>query len=135
MGLPTPGPEALVPQKSKCIRGGIDLWEPRGTNDVFRVLLVLLADVFHQFFVRPQTRRKPHSERLRVGSRIVDCGLVHERSEVSVCGCPRKSNQNLSLNPTVSMTSVSPSHRPTECPYQVGSGSSGCLRPSMKIWR
>src|SRR5262245_17450538 len=52
-----------------------------------------------------------------------------------VCGCPSKSNQNLSLYPMVSTTNVSPSHRPVECPYQVGSGSFGCGRPSIKICR
>ena len=36
----------------------------------------------------------------------------------SVCGCPRRSNQNLSLKPTVSMTSVSPSNEPMEWPNQ-----------------
>src|SRR2546427_39951 len=35
----------------------------------------------------------------------------------------------------VSTTSVSPSHFPTEYPYQVGSGSSGSLRPSIQISR
>ena len=40
---------------------------------------------------------------------------------------PRRSNQNLSLKPIVSTTSVSPSHRPIEWPYHVGVGSSGML--------
>ena len=54
----------------------------------------------------------------------------------SVCGVPCRSNQNLSLNPTVSMTRVSLlSNHPIECPNQVGSSSGGCFRPSMKIWR
>ena len=65
-------------------------------------------------------------------------GRVH-RSIVcsfSVCGVPLRSNQNLSLKPTVSMTSVSLfSQWPMEWPNQVGSSSAGCLRPSMKIWR
>ena len=49
----------------------------------------------------------------------------------SVCGVPRRSNQNLSLKPTVSTMSVSPSQRPIECPSHAGTRSSGCLRPSM----
>ena len=37
--------------------------------------------------------------------------------------------------PTVSTTSMSPSHLPTEWPSHVGSGSGGCARPSRKICR
>src|SRR4029434_5310347 len=44
-------------------------------------------------------------------------------------------NQLRSLKPTVSTTSVSPSHLPTECPFHVGSGSFGWLRPSRNICR
>src|SRR5439155_5201068 len=43
--------------------------------------------------------------------------------------------QNLSLNPMVSTTNVSPSQLPMESPYQEGSGSVRCLRPSVKICR
>ena len=37
----------------------------------------------------------------------------------SLCGCPSKSSQVRSLNPLLSTTSVSPSHRPTEYPIQL----------------
>src|SRR5262245_31361917 len=45
------------------------------------------------------------------------------------------SSMALSLSPTVSTTSVSPSHLPTEYPLNVGSGSFGSGRPSRKICR
>ena len=53
----------------------------------------------------------------------------------SVCGCPALSSQPLSLNPAVVTTSVSPSHRPTEYPSQVGLGSLGRSRPSVNTVR
>ena len=45
----------------------------------------------------------------------------------SVCGVPCRSNQNLSLKPTVSMTSVSLSNHPIEWPNQVGIELGGML--------
>ena len=39
----------------------------------------------------------------------------------------------VALNPKLCTTSVSPSHRPTECPIQLGIGSVSNGRPSMKI--
>ena len=39
----------------------------------------------------------------------------------SVCGIPQRSIQASSLKPTESITSVSPSQRPIECPKLVGS--------------
>src|SRR2546426_222118 len=54
------------------------------------------------------------------------------------CNCSvggRKAEiQLLSLTPTVSITKVSPSHFPIECPRHVGSGSCGCPRPSTMIY-
>ena len=46
----------------------LKLRQPRRSLDVLGVLLVFLADVFHQFFVRPETRREADLERLRVGA-------------------------------------------------------------------
>src|SRR5882762_2810841 len=44
----------------------------------------------------------------------------------SVCGWPSLSSQVLSLNPTESTTSVSPSHLPIESPIHVEFKSLGC---------
>src|SRR5579864_7385290 len=53
----------------------------------------------------------------------------------SLCGWPAVSSQLLSVNPTVSTTSVAPSQWPIACPIQEGSRSSGWPRPSIQIWR
>src|SRR5262249_34618577 len=53
----------------------------------------------------------------------------------SLCGWPCAPSQVLSLNPVVSTISVSPSHRPMEYPYHLGSGSSGTFLPSIQISR
>src|SRR5665213_2379077 len=53
----------------------------------------------------------------------------------SDAGCPAKSTHAFPLNPTVSITSVSCSQCPTECPSQEGLMSLGCGRPSRKICR
>src|SRR6516164_874296 len=50
--------------------------------DVLRVLLVLLADVLHQLFVRPEASVERHGERLGVVRRIVDRRLDDERAQV-----------------------------------------------------
>src|SRR5262249_43330571 len=50
--------------------------------DVFAVLLVLLADVLHQLFGRPQPSVERHRERLRVVHRIVDRRLDGQRTQV-----------------------------------------------------
>ena len=119
---------------------------PGRARDVLDVLVVLVADVFHQLLAGPQRGRVLDRERPRVGAGIVDrrdvlelaelrARIALDRVQLLVCGWPAKSNQNCSLKPTVSITSVSPSHWPMEWPYHVGSRSSGCLRPSMKICR
>ncbi len=91
-----------------------------------------------------------HDEFFGVSALVVDGDIVFEVPHIraaisarsswscSVCGVEAaKSNQNLSLNPMESTTSVSPSQVPIESPYQVGSKSAGarCWRPSRKIWR
>src|SRR5215475_8933132 len=53
----------------------------------------------------------------------------------SVCGWPALSSHALSLNPDVVTVSQSPSHRPIEYPSQVGFGSFGRSRPSVKTVR
>src|SRR5579863_4689425 len=47
---------------------------------VLGVLLVLLADVLHQFFLRPESRREGESERFRIVARIDDRDLVLQRA-------------------------------------------------------
>src|SRR5438552_4805563 len=58
------------------------LRSPSGTFDVLRVLLVFLADVFHQLLGRTQARVERDGKRLRVVRRIGDRRLHHERAEV-----------------------------------------------------
>src|SRR3954463_2300412 len=54
----------------------------------------------------------------------------------SLCGLAFSSIQiGVPLNPTESITNVSPSHQPTLSPKNVGSGSCECLRPSTGIDR
>ena len=52
----------------------------------------------------------------------------------SVCGCPAIEPELVVVADRVDDQRVL-SHRPIEWPYQVGSRSAGCLRPSMKICR
>src|SRR5579863_8750093 len=47
---------------------------------VLRVLLILLADVFHQLFVRTEASGEGQRERLRVVARVDDGDLVLERA-------------------------------------------------------
>jgi len=49
---------------------------------VYGVLLVLLADVFHQLFARPQGGLELDLEGLGVGNRIDDLGFDIQRAQV-----------------------------------------------------
>ena len=51
----------------------------RIADQVLRVLLVLLADVFHQLFLRPETSREGQREGLRIVARIDDRHLILKR--------------------------------------------------------
>ena len=103
------------------------------------VALVLLANIFHELVTRQEAVPGVNREGPGVGAGIGDGDFLGDESElgtrVALDGTELFGVQNRSLKPTVSMTSVSLSQRPVEWPYQVGFGSAGCARPSMKIWR
>jgi len=110
------------------------------------ILIVFVTDVLDDFRAGLKRRMTEQGERLGVRPRIVNGDFEFQVPEVGPpkaldhvqlfgMGVTAKSNQNLSLNPTVSTTSVSPSHLPIESPYQVGLRSFGWARPSMKICR
>ena len=63
---------------------------------------------------------------------LVGAGEALHRMHGVAGGWPTVSSPVLSLNPTVSTTSVSPSHLPMEFPIQVGSDIPWCGRPS--VW-
>ena len=48
------------------------LWQASRADQVLRVLLILLADVLHELFIRPQPSVERHRERLGVGAWIGD---------------------------------------------------------------
>ena len=54
----------------------------RRPGDVGRVLVVLVADVFHQLFTRREPGGERHGEGLRVRAGIVNRDLVDQRPEI-----------------------------------------------------
>src|SRR5215471_9481595 len=64
----------------RCVHSG--LRQAGLASQMLGVLLILLADVFHQLFVGPQRRRELDLERLRVHDRIDDGGFVFQRSQI-----------------------------------------------------
>ena len=53
-----------------------------GSLNVLRILLVLLADVFHELFAGHESGCERHLERLRVRAGVVDRDFVDESSEI-----------------------------------------------------